>query len=376
MERRSAIVIGAGLGGLTAGLALRRAGFDVEVFERRSDLGEVNAGLSLWGFAIARLAELGVDRPDEFGSPIERLVHRTAADELLTEVSVPLGRGVSYDVHRGELQALLADAFGRDKIRLGVGCVGVRDLPLGAEGEFDDGKRARADVLIGADGVHSTVRSSIVGPVPLRREQIGVWRGIARAGVDEFPRGLHLRFIGHGALFGIGRLSDDTIRWYAGAAFPTEPPKTGEDAKALATRVFARWPERVIETLARTRASDYLFNDTPHARPLTRWRSGHTVLLGDAAHPMLPTLGVAGGVAIEDAVVLGECLSAEAHISTALRTFARRRRPAAWRITLAAKGFERVMMIGGPLQRFRDPAFRMAPQPLALRWLTAGGRFM
>lgn len=376
MERRSAIVIGAGLGGLTAGLALRRAGFDVEVFERRSDLGEVNTGLSLWGFAIARLAELGVDRPDEFGSPIERLVHRTAADELLTEVSVPLGRGVSYDVHRGELQALLADAFGRDKIRLGVGCVGVRDLPLGAEGEFDDGKRARADVLIGADGVHSTVRSSIVGPVPLRREQIGVWRGIARAGVDEFPRGLHLRFIGHGALFGIGRLSDDTIRWYAGAAFPTEPPKTGEDAKALATRVFARWPERVIETLARTRASDYLFNDTPHARPLTRWRSGHTVLLGDAAHPMLPTLGVAGGVAIEDAVVLGECLSAEAHISTALRTFARRRRPAAWRITLAARGFERVMMIGGPLQRFRDPAFRMAPQPLALRWLTAGGRFM
>lgn len=289
---------------------------------------------------------------------------------------MPLGRGVSYDVHRGELQALLADAFGRDKIRLGVGCVGVRDLPLGAEGEFDDGKRARADVLIGADGVHSTVRSSIVGPVPLRREQIGVWRGIARAGVDEFPRGLHLRFIGHGALFGIGRLSDDTIRWYAGAAFPTEPPKTGEDAKALATRVFARWPERVIETLARTRASDYLFNDTPHARPLTRWRSGHTVLLGDAAHPMLPTLGVAGGVAIEDALVLGECLSAEAHISTALRTFARRRRPAAWRITLAARGFERVMMIGGPLQRFRDPAFRMAPQPLALRWLTAGGRFM
>jgi 2-polyprenyl-6-methoxyphenol hydroxylase-like FAD-dependent oxidoreductase len=375
MEGRSAIVVGAGLGGLTAGLALRRAGFDVEVFERRSELGEVNTGLSLWGFAIARLAELGLDSPDDFGSPIERLVHRTAADEPLTDLPVPVGRGVSYDVHRGELQMRLADAFGRDRITLGVGCVGVRERPLGAEAEFDDGRRARADVLIGADGVGSTVRPSVVGPVRLRREAIGVWRGIARVGVDELPRGVHLRFLGDGALFGIGRLSDDTIRWYAGAAFPSESPKAGEDAKALATRVFAGWPERVMHTLARTPASDFLFNDTPHARPLTRWRSGHTVLLGDAAHPMLPTLGVAGGVAIEDSAVLGECLTAEADIPTALRTYERRRRPAAWRITLAARGFERAMMVGGPLQRFRDPAFRIAPQQLALRWLTAGGRF-
>ncbi len=375
MKRRNGIVVGAGLGGLTAGLALRRAGFDVEIVERRSELGDVNTGLSLWGFAIARLEDLGLRTPDEFGSPIERLVHRTAADEPLTDVPVPGGRGISHDVHRGELQSHLADAFGRDRITLGLGCVGVFGGAAGAEVEFADGTRRSADVVIGADGVSSTVRTAVVGPVRLRRDAIGAWRGIAAVGVDEFPRGLHLRFLGEGALFGIGRLSDEVVRWYAGASLPSVPPKTGEEAKTLAERVFAGWPERVVSTLGRTPTTDYLFNDTPHSRPLRRWGAGHVTLVGDAAHPMLPTLGIAGGVAIEDSAVLGECLQHSTDIPTALRTYERRRQPTARRITRAAKGFERAMMIGGPLRRFRDPAFRIAPQGLALRWLTAGGRF-
>ena len=375
MNRGRAVVVGAGLGGLTAALELRRVGFEVDVFERREELGEVNTGLSLWAFAIARLAALGLSNPEEFGSPIERLVHRTAEDAPLTDVAVPIWGAASHDVHRGELQARLADALGRDRITLGTGCVRVRERTRAAEVELEDGCRETADVVIGADGVGSSVRSSLGRRVKLRREGFGAWRGIATVPPDEFPRGLHLRYMGEGGLFGIGRLSDDTIRWYAGAEFPPVPPETGEEAMPLALSAFARWPERVLHTLERTRPADYLFNDTPHAGPIRRWGAGHITLVGDAAHPIPPTLGIAGGVAIEDAAVLGESLTSERDIPAALRAYERRRRPTAWRITLAASAFERVVTAGGRLRRPRDVAFQVAPQRLGLRWLTAGGRF-
>ena len=176
-------------------------------------------------------------------------------------------------------------------------------------------------------------------------------------------------------MFGIGRLSPDTVRWYAGAAFPSTPPQTGAEAKDSAVRAFAGWPTIVVDALEGTSSSDYLFNDTPHARPVRRWGSGPITLLGDAAHPMLPTLGIAGGVAIEDAAVLGECLRADADVPTALRAYERLRRPTAVRIALAAAAFERAVLLGGRVRRLRDRAFRVAPQQLGLRWLAAGGRF-
>ena len=166
------------------------------------------------------------------------------------------------------------------------------------------------------------------------------------------------------------------MRWYAGTAFPDSPPKTGGEAKTLALQTFEGWAPEVTGVLERTPSADYLFNDTPHARPLRTWGRGRITLLGDAAHPMLPTLGVAGGVAIEDAGVLAECLRVEPDPEVALRLYERRRQRVARRMTLAAAAFERAM-IAGPkaIQTLRELAFRAAPQRTALRWLAAGGTF-
>jgi 2-polyprenyl-6-methoxyphenol hydroxylase-like FAD-dependent oxidoreductase len=374
MSRGKAIIVGAGLGGMCAALELRRAGFEPLVLERRSELGEVNTGLSLWAFAIRRLADLGLSQPEAFGSPIERLVHRSAGDRALTDLPVPGAAGaLSYDVHRGELQRRLAGAVGDERIQLGRRCVSVADSDRGVEARLEDGSTEAGDVLIGADGVASGVREQVAGPFRLRRQDIGVWRGIAALGEQDFPRGLHLRYLGERGLFGIGRLTPTTVRWYAGAPFPDARPSSGEEAKSLALATFEGWPGRVRDVLERTPADDYLFNDTPHARPFRAWGRGRITLLGDAAHPMLPTLGIAGGVAIEDAAALGECLR-DGEPVAALRSYERRRRPVARRVTLAAAAFERTLMLGGPAASVRDLGFRVAPQRLVLRWLTAGGR--
>jgi 2-polyprenyl-6-methoxyphenol hydroxylase-like FAD-dependent oxidoreductase len=376
-QERRAIVAGAGIGGLTAALALRQAGFEVSVFERRAELGEVNTGLSLWAFAIRRLAELGLGDPDAFGVPIERLVHRTSTGRLLTDVAVPHPMPTaSYDIHRGQLQERLAHAVGQERIHLGSPCVAARQAGVQAGVELEDGAFEAADVVIGADGVGSTVRAALIGPVELRRDELSVWRGIAAIGEDELPRGVHARYLGPGALFGIARLNQRDVRWYAGTAFPGSPPQTGDEAKALALRTFKGWSREVTSALERTPSDDFLFNDAPHARPLRVWGRGRITLLGDAAHPMLPTLGIAGGVAIEDAAVLAECLGAEPDPEAALRLYEHRRRRVARRITLAAAAFERAMIMGPkPIHSVRRLGFRIAPQRTALRWLAGGGSF-
>src|SRR3712207_1697876 len=125
---RSAVIIGGGIGGLSAALHLRRAGLDVAVFEQHDDLSEVNTGLSLWAFAVRRLEALGLGgEVAEIGRPIERVVHRGVDGRLLGDVAVPplseRAGARSYEVHRSKLQRVLADALGADAITFGRRCI-------------------------------------------------------------------------------------------------------------------------------------------------------------------------------------------------------------------------------------------------------------
>ncbi len=344
LHSRSALVIGGGIGGLSAALQLRRLGLRVVVFEQREQLSELNTGLSLWAFAIRRLDELGLgEQLPQIGRPIERVVHRSIDGRLLGDVAVtPLSVRIgapSYEIHRSKLQHLLADALGTEAIICGRRCIGVEQEGDEVRAEFEDGTSATGDLLIGADGVHSTVRGTIpkAAQTRLRRAEIAVWRGTAAVTEEQHPTGLHLRVIGPAGVFGAARMSDELVRWYAGAPFPPEPPTSEAEHKQSALETFARWPAEVRDILQQTERADYLFNDAPHAPPLPAWGHGRVTLLGDAAHSSLPTLGISAGLAIEDAAVLAECLRFAREETSGLREYESRRRPIGARVVWSAR---------------------------------------
>jgi FAD-dependent urate hydroxylase len=355
----------------------------VTVFEQQDGLSEVNTGLSLWAFAIRRLDELGLaGHLADMGRPIERVVHSSVEGRLLGDVAVgPLSARIgapSYEIHRSKLQRLLADALGDDTIAFNHRCIGVRQDEGAARADFEGGENATADLLIGADGVHSVVRSAVrsVSSTKLRRTEIGVWRGTAAVGQGEVPTGLHLRVMGPASLFGVARLSDELVRWYAGARSPQRRPSSGAEYKQTALERFEGWPQPVLNSLLRTAESDYLFNDTPHAPPLRTWGHGRITLLGDAAHSSVPTLGISAGLAIEDAAVLAERLRAAGGGLSGLREYEAQRRRISARVVRSARLFGRVLMIRRqPAYKVREIGTRIAPQRLAIRWLVAGGKW-
>jgi FAD-dependent urate hydroxylase len=376
---RRAVIVGGGIGGLTAALELRRAGFEVTVYERRPQLAEVDTGFVLWSFAIKRLRALGLGEGlEEIGEPLRRLIHKSRHGEMLSEISLEaLSQRIgapSYDVHRARLQELLADALGRDAIRLGEGCTGVVDGGRPAA-LLEGGESAQGDLLVGADGVNSAVRRHVAGDVSLRRDDVAIWRGVAELGTDVIRAGDHIRLMGPGALFGVGRLDERTVRWYAGAlGLAAGEPGSVEEVQDRARARFAGWAEPAGTVIAATKRDAFLYNDAPRAWPLAEWSRGPVVLLGDAAHPTLPTLATGGGMAIEDAAVLGDCVRRQPDLLLALRAYERRRRPRASATQILSLAFAGILGIRRPRAvRLRDAA--LAP-PFDRAQRVAVGRLM
>lgn len=380
MKAPTACIVGGGIGGLSAALELRRIGFDVVVYERRPELGEVDTGFLLWSFAIKRLRSLGLGAGlNSIGEPLERLVTVSRTGQMLSDLS--LGRlsakagAPSHDVHRAGLQRLLADALGRDAIRLGSRCVDVQQDSSRATVKLENGESVATDLVVGADGVNSIVREQIVGRVELAREGAGIWRGVAQIGTHLIPSGHHLRIMGPAGLFGVGRLDRSLVRWYAGAPAPDPPPSDPHSRFDRLRDRFGDWPEPARSVIEATPAEAVLYNDAPHAKPLRSWHSDRVALLGDAAHPTLPTLATGGGMAIEDAGVLAECLAANHHVPSALGEYQRRRRRATVRVHWGSLAFAGMLALQNRfLVALRDLGFRFDPVQLwAIRRLMVGG---
>lgn len=327
------VVIGGGVGGLTAALALRQAGIDVTVYERAPDERQIliGAGTHLWSNAMRVFRHLGVaDQIEAGGSRVEHTEFRTAGGKLLADWTMgELGRKLqipSIGVIRAELQRVLFDALGQEGVRFGARCIGFQQDVSGVTARFADGREERGDILIGADGIDSAVRAGLLGESKAPYAGWTYWQGVNTAQPDLCPDGIHRIVMGRGAKFiyhhgGAGRLC-----WLAMACAPAtggEDPPSGRKAAVLTT--FRGWMEPIEQIVDSTDPQAIRHQDMYHRRPIKRWSDGRVTILGDAAHAMTSHVGQGMCQAIEDAYVLAKCLSTQSDPTEALQSYERER---------------------------------------------------
>jgi 2-polyprenyl-6-methoxyphenol hydroxylase-like FAD-dependent oxidoreductase len=336
-----AAVVGGGLGGMAAAVALARAGIDVQVYEQARRLTEVGAGVSLAPNGLRMAERLGI------GEGVRRVGARYATAQLLLSDGRPVGHepeefvqpGRNVGIHRADLLALLAGQLAPGTVRTGHRCTAFSQDGGSATLGFADGTTATADVVIGADGIHSVLQGFAGVPADPVFSGVVAYRGLVPC-PDAYPADAMRIWAGEGRHFLAYPVRAGQLLNYVGFV-PSDTSvreswSAAGDPAALAAH-FAGWDPAIGEVIAAISGpggSGFRWGMYDRA-PLPRWSSGRLTLLGDAAHPMLPHLAQGANQALEDAVALGTLLGAcadPASVPQALATYEELRRDRTARI--------------------------------------------
>jgi salicylate hydroxylase len=376
-------VIGGGIGGLTAAVALRQAGFAVEVYEQAPELTEVGGGINMGPNATRILRRLGLAEGLDREGVRPAGTHqrrwrdgRTLQRAPLNPLCEELYGAPHMTLHRADLLAVIASGFPAEHIHLSHRLVGLAGCGDGTEAWFENGARISADILVGADGIHSAVRAALFGEEEPRFAGCVAYRGlvpverIADLGLEIGSQswvgpGAHLvhYFVSRGRLLNfVGWTEHDT--W-------NREDWTDRATIERALAAFDGWHPQVQRIIG---AAETCFIWALFDRePLPRWSVGHTTLLGDACHPMYPFMGQGAAQAIEDGATLAACLAAGAgDPAEALRQYERLRLPRVTRLQEMSRANKmRFHMPDGPAQEARDAEWAKAADrsPDTLRWL-------
>jgi 2-polyprenyl-6-methoxyphenol hydroxylase-like FAD-dependent oxidoreductase len=358
-----AVVVGAGIGGLAAAIALERAGVEPTVIERAPELQEVGFGLLLSANATAALRRLGLrDAVAESGIRVQRAEVRNPRGDLLVLIDYAALGWETYGILRSELQRVMLGAVASERLRLGTTCIGTsedgRTLIEGADPLV-------ADVVIGADGIRSAVRRSLFGDERLRYGGHRAWR----AGTDFEDERVRDRFVevwGVGGGFGFGPAGLGRVYWYCFEAVP-EGAAAPERPRDEFLRRYGDWFDPIPALIESTDPAAIEPTFTYDRRPRRVWGRGRVTLLGDAAHPMKPNIGQGAAQALEDAVVLGSCIAASGEPEDGLRTYEHKRVRRAKAAVRASRRVGRAAEVRSPLgARVRDAVMKALPDRLTV----------
>ena len=362
------VIIGGGIGGLATAVALAKVGIEASVYERVAELREVGAGISLWANALRMLDILGLAHSlrAHGWSPIRTDI-RTAAGAILVpgasderaHADVMVGA-----MHRADLLTVLRSAVDDAHVHLSRECTAVRSDGRGVTAEFADGHCVTADLLVGADGLHSVARRAVHDGAPPAYAGYTAWRSVVPFD-GPAPGG---ESWGCGQRFGIVPLNDGRVYWFATRNAPEHEREPAEAVKPMLMNLFRGWHAPIEALLDATPASAILRNDLYDREPLSSWVAGRVALLGDAAHPMTPNLGQGACQAIEDAVVLAACLARSDGIDAALRHYQARRLPRTRRLLLLSRRIGRIAQWESPFAcSLRNAVIRSMPTSMTER---------
>lgn len=331
-----AIVIGAGIGGLSAAIALRRIGIPVTVLERSAELREVGAGIQIWANGMAALDRLGLaDEVARLGEPLEEMSFTSWRGQPLLQLPVgelarAAGVRLPVIVRRPDLLHALAEGAGEGTVRLGSDCVGYEQDGDGVTVRLADGREERGALVVAADGADSLVRMARLPQAKPRYAGYQYLRALCDLTDPRVPAGAFQFSFGRAHRFGIHA----GVYWFGVVVTPPGTVDSPAGRKRDLLECFRDFAEPVPtlvesvpdETIGRT--------DIRDLEPLERWVDGRVVIVGDAAHATTPNLGRGAGEAIEDAITLAACLEAAGsladgeQLAQALARFEQERRPA------------------------------------------------
>ncbi|HEY4988123.1 MAG TPA: flavin-dependent oxidoreductase [Bradyrhizobium sp.] len=375
------IVVGAGIGGLTLGIALHQAGIPCRIFESVTELRAIGVGINLLPHATRELAALGLE------NALERVAIRTADATFFNRFGQliyqePLGRVAGYEhpqfsIHRGDLQMLLRDAFleraGGDRLITNRHCLGVAQDQHGVTVTFSDGPggsercAVQGRVAIACDGINSVLRKQFFPDEgEPRYSGVNMWRGVTRwkpilSGASLIRAG----WLSHGKMViypirAVDRDGLQLVNWVAEIETPSYLKRDWNRRGALVDFIgaFADWHFDWLDVPAFIRAADSVLEfPMVDQDPLPRWSFGRVTLLGDAAHPMVPRGSNGAGQAILDVRALTTALLENPDPAAALAAYEAQRREATARVVLTNRSNPPDAILREVFQRTHDRPF-------------------
>ena len=308
-------IIGSGMGGLTAGIALKKFGHQVSIYEQVSEILPVGAAISLWSNGVKCLNYLGLtDKIQALGGQMDDLSYIDGlTNQVMTQFSLlPLYREVgqrAYPVSRSDLQYLLMDEFGRHDIHLGMRMTQIENHDDHVAVHFTDGTSIEADLVIGADGTHSLTRQYVLGEKVQRRYAGYVnWNGLVDIDETIAPSQQWTTYVGEGKRVSLMPVADRRFYFFFDVPLPVGLENDRTQYQARLSEYFCNWCEpvqKLIRSIDPYRTNRVEIHDI---EPFMTFYKGRVVLLGDAAHSTTPDIGQGGCQAMEDAIYLARAL--------------------------------------------------------------------
>ncbi len=301
------LIIGGGIGGATAALALQKIGVEAEMFERAAELKEVGAGIALWNAPFRALERLGVgEKIRSSAAPLKFGTMGFASGKVFQQLDFEKILGSQFNenfiIHRADLHSAILSGLDKNSIHPDHECERIEQNADGVKVTFKNGNTAEGDLLIGADGFNSVVRKSIFGETPVRYSGQTCYRGIVD--ISALQPSVLGEIQGTGQRFGIAPINEKRVYWFAAMNAPQGEKDNPANRREFLSEKYKGWKFGIPEMIAANNNDRILRNDLIDRQPLKTWTKGRITLLGDAAHPMLPNLGQGACTAIEDGFIL------------------------------------------------------------------------
>lgn len=353
---RSVLIVGGGIAGLSAGIALKQLGFQVTILEAAPTLAPAGAGILLAPNAMQSLNELGcAQKVQAKGHILKNGMNLTNyRRELIQDIRAFDEKEefgfYSTAIHRSALQEALLDELGAEHVQTGKRSKRVEEADGKVTLWCEDGTEYKADWLLGADGIHSVIRQHLFPETSLRYSGETCWRGVSNCAAQDDWAGTGYEMWGHGIRLGILPISDTQSYWFA----TEKAPAGGKDPAPEATKEkliaqFAHFVAPAKDVLEQTPADKIMRHDLYDFRPIPKWSKGRIGLIGDAAHATTPNMGQGGCQALEDSWGLTCALREHDDLEAALTSFQQRRQEKARLVVKNSYTFGKLAQVRNPL---------------------------